>query len=101
VLRIVDRWSVRIRLCVGFGLGAVALLVVVAASLIGFTTAGTAGERSDSTRALAATAAEAKYAAADWNGWQTAYSLSQTRVAVDELSRMASELRGTVAGFTY
>jgi methyl-accepting chemotaxis protein len=31
----------------------------------------------------------------------TTEALSQTRVAVDELSRMASDLRTTVARFTY
>ncbi|NEL56594.1 methyl-accepting chemotaxis protein, partial [Modestobacter sp. CPCC 205119] len=31
----------------------------------------------------------------------TTQALTQTRVAVDELSRMASDLRGSVARFTY
>jgi methyl-accepting chemotaxis protein len=31
----------------------------------------------------------------------TTQALGQTRVAVDELSRMASDLRGSIATFTY
>ncbi|WP_231851679.1 methyl-accepting chemotaxis protein [Modestobacter italicus] len=74
-MSIVDRWSVPVRLLAGFGLCALALLVVATVSVVRLSEVSDSGRRSDDTRALAAVAAEAKYAAADWNGWQTAYSL--------------------------
>ena len=72
---LVDRWSVRVRLAVGFGIAGLALVILAAFSTTLFGSVQTSAAHSDVTRGAAAPAAQAKFAAADWNGWQTAYSL--------------------------
>ncbi|WP_243469689.1 methyl-accepting chemotaxis protein [Klenkia marina] len=71
----VNTWSVPVRLGVGFGTAALALGTIGLSSAVMFGHVGTTTVQSNHTRELASLAAEAKYAAADWNGWQTAYAL--------------------------
>jgi len=70
-----NSWSVPVRLAVGFGTAALALGTIAVSSAVMFDHVGTTTTASNHTRELASLAAEAKYAAADWNGWQTAYAL--------------------------
>ncbi len=72
---LVNGWSVPVRLAVGFGTAALALGAIAVSSTVMFSHVSTTTAASNHTRELAALAAEAKFAAADWNGWQTAYAL--------------------------
>jgi methyl-accepting chemotaxis protein len=73
LLTLLRRTSMQRRLAVGFG--GVGLLVVAIAvvAITGFGSVQQASTRSHATLALARSAQEGKYLAADWNGWQTAY----------------------------
>src|SRR6476659_2798918 len=72
---LIDRWSVRVRLAAGFGIAGLALVILAVCSTTLFGSVRTTATQSAGTSHLVAIAGEAKFAAADWNGWQTAYSL--------------------------
>ncbi len=71
----INQWPVALRLTAGFGTAALGLGVVAGVAVVLFGGVGQDARASRDTQELAALAAEAKYAAADWNGWQTAYAL--------------------------
>jgi methyl-accepting chemotaxis protein len=61
-------------LIVGFSLTAVALVTMVIIGVHGFGAVSGKSQDSHTVMAMAQKAMEAKYQAADWNGWQTAYA---------------------------
>jgi methyl-accepting chemotaxis protein len=69
------RASVRARLSVGFAVAALSLTMVMGIGIIGFNSVTHQSRTSHQLLTLAQQALEAKYLAADWNGWQTAYAL--------------------------
>src|SRR4051812_12686077 len=69
------RTSVRTRLSVGFAITAVSLITIMIIGVIGFTSVTDRSKTGHELLTLAQQALDAKYLAADWNGWQTAYAL--------------------------
>lgn len=71
---ILRRASMRVRLVGGFTVVALALAMVMLVGVRGFTSVGAESRTSHRILVLAQQAQQAKYLAADWNGWQTAYA---------------------------
>src|SRR5689334_11827875 len=89
------RTSVRARLSVGFAVAAISLTLVMVVGVLGFHSVNRQSRTSHHLLTLAQQALEAKYLAADWNGWQTAYAFD---VNLDEASIAAPD--GSRAKFT-
>jgi methyl-accepting chemotaxis protein len=85
------RTSVRTRLSVGFAVSALALTMIMVVGVIGFNSVTHQSKTSHRLLTLAQQALDAKYLAADWNGWQTAYAfdanLDKASIAAPDGSR--------------
>jgi methyl-accepting chemotaxis protein len=73
---VLRRQSIRLRLIAGFSATAITLLLVVIVGASGFSSVSDHSRTSHDSLLLAKQALDAKYLAADWNGWQTAYAFA-------------------------
>ncbi|WP_344476016.1 methyl-accepting chemotaxis protein, partial [Kineococcus aurantiacus] len=73
------RWRLGPRLAAAFSVVVVLLLAVLAAGLSAGASQGAATDRLQAQQRFSAAALTAKYAAADLNGWQTAYAFDAVR----------------------
>jgi methyl-accepting chemotaxis protein len=74
LLTLLRRTSMKSRLVLGFGGVGLLIVAIAVLAVTGFGSVQKASNRSHDTLALARSAQESTYLAADWNGWQTAYA---------------------------
>ncbi|WP_246607084.1 methyl-accepting chemotaxis protein [Paractinoplanes toevensis] len=82
-MTVLNRVRLGLRLAAAFAAVVVLLLVVMGAALVTASRQGAAADRMAETQRFARLAEEAKFSAADFNGWQTAYAFDALRGVSD------------------
>ncbi|AEV85733.1 methyl-accepting chemotaxis sensory transducer [Actinoplanes sp. SE50] len=96
-MTILNRMRLGMRLAAAFATVVVLLLVVMAAALITAARQGAATDRIAQTQKFVALMKDAKFAAADFNGWQTAYAFDALRGVPDAAKDTGSSRKSFLA----